>query len=341
MKKLFVVASLAALSASAEIVRMTPLSKFVEGTNAVLNSANGYTDEQIAAIPAPDFSPANTQLVATIRAESGDPGNYAAVSNAAMTAVETSTNYTDAAIGDLKVDLGSGVFMVGYAGSAGYAASASKAGYLEDLSYNTDLRCMGMDDGGRLRWTANYGENNIAYLDDIEDATNGLASASAVSAAQAVADAAADTNAAQTAQIDAIAGRTNTWNAAAAQAATAIQSLEPATNYTDSAIADADTSYRRFAALTNVNQSVQYVTSGAALAVRIPTGDAATKDWIIYCNFAADTPLVLPAATWWMADEAYTNAIPANQPTALYFSQVAEGVFTLGRQELTTIQVTE
>ena len=41
--------------------------------------------------PAPDFSTGNTQLVATIKATAPAPGNYASVSNAAMTALQSYT----------------------------------------------------------------------------------------------------------------------------------------------------------------------------------------------------------------------------------------------------------
>ena len=113
------------------------------------------------------------------------------------------------------------------------------------------------------------------------------------------------------------------------------------TNYTDSAISSADTSYPRFTTPTNLNQSVTYLTTapGGVLSIDLPS-NGETKDWIVYAYFGSDTPLSLPAANWWMADEAYTNAIPADTPTAFYFSQVATGIFTLSRQELKTITIT-
>ena len=52
------------------------------------------------AIPAPDYSTGNAQLVATIEATAPAPGDYANVSNRAMSAIqslEPATNYTDAA----------------------------------------------------------------------------------------------------------------------------------------------------------------------------------------------------------------------------------------------------
>ena len=44
--------------------------------------------EAVGALPAPDYSPTNAALVATIEAVAPAPGNYAAVSNAAMSAVQ-------------------------------------------------------------------------------------------------------------------------------------------------------------------------------------------------------------------------------------------------------------
>lgn len=50
------------------------------------------------AIPAPDFTAGNATLRSTIEAVAPAPGNYSAVSNAAMTAATAATNYTDAAV---------------------------------------------------------------------------------------------------------------------------------------------------------------------------------------------------------------------------------------------------
>lgn len=108
------------------------------------------------------------------------------------------------------------------------------------------------------------------------------------------------------------------------------------------AIEGADTSYQRFDVATNVNQSVQYVTNalGGVLSVEIPASGS-TKDWVMYCLFGSETAIRLPSATWWLADAAHTNAIPANQPTVLYFTQVTDGIYMMSRQELTTISIQE
>ena len=62
--------------------------------------------EAVAAIPSPDFTTNNAALVETIEAKAPAPGNYATVSNRAMTAMQShqslqpSTNYTDAALAE-------------------------------------------------------------------------------------------------------------------------------------------------------------------------------------------------------------------------------------------------
>ena len=166
--------------------------------------------------------------------------------------------------------------------------------------------------------------------------TNDLARASDLAAVRSVAYAATATNAAQTAEISSL---STSLAPIPGQLAAVAQS---ATNYTDSAIADADTSYRRVSFLTNLNQSVQYVSVSAAapttLTIDLPDG-ANTADWIVYVTSVTNVTLSLPSATWYMADEAYTNDIPPATPTALYFTQMADGLYMLGRQELKPITI--
>jgi len=57
----------------------------------IAQAATNYTDSAISQIPAPDFSPSNAVLVATIEATSPAPGDYATVSNKAMTALQSYT----------------------------------------------------------------------------------------------------------------------------------------------------------------------------------------------------------------------------------------------------------
>ena len=64
--------------------------------HVVAEATPGIVAAAVAAVPAPDYSTANTQLVATIEATAPAPGNYAAVSNKAMTALQEHqplTNY--------------------------------------------------------------------------------------------------------------------------------------------------------------------------------------------------------------------------------------------------------
>ena len=108
------------------------------------------------------------------------------------------------------------------------------------------------------------------------------------------------------------------------------------------AISSADTTYTRFSisAPTNVNQSVQHINitdeNPSVLSVIIPEGTG-TKDWIIYVNSRTNVTINLPAATWWLADTSTTNDIAPQTPTALYFSQAADNIYTMGRQEFTEI----
>ena len=105
-------------------------------------------------------------------------------------------------------------------------------------------------------------------------------------------------------------------------------------------ISSADTSYPRYTTITNLNQSVQYLnitdTAPSTLAILFPT-NGVTKDWIVYITTVTNVSLTLPSATYWMADTAYTNDVPPAPPTALCFSQIADGIFYLGRQSLTEV----
>lgn len=215
------------------------------------------------------------------------------------------TNYTDSATNALTDALTTwdNPIIVSQARSADTAISADNASYAE-----------------------RSGQANFAEGAAFSDWTTGLAGETQPirrgDAIFAQLDAATATNAQQTAQIAAVA--------------------QSATNYTDSAIADADTSYRRVSFLTNLNQSVQYVSVSAAapttLAIDLPAG-ANTADWIVYVTSVTNVSLSLPSATWYMADEAYTNDIPPATPTALYFTQMADGLYMLGRQELKPITI--
>ena len=83
MKRVFLIlAALAAWTAAAATPNRTATEAFV--TNKIA--------EAVAAIPAPDYSTNNAALVVTIQAKAPAPGNYAAVSNAAMSAVQSETD---------------------------------------------------------------------------------------------------------------------------------------------------------------------------------------------------------------------------------------------------------
>ena len=191
----------------------------------------------------------------------------------------------------------------------------------------------------------------LASLTDLPPLTNGVAvqmSELRSDIAAAAQSATNYTDSATSAAAQSATNYTDSATSAAAQSATNYTDsatsavAQSATNYTDSAIADADTTYQRFAvqAPTNVNQSVQYVNvvseTPSTLAVLLPQGTG-TKDWIIYVNARTNVTISLPAATWWLADTSATNDIAPQTPTALFFSQAADNIFTMGRQEFTEV----
>lgn len=109
----------------------------------------------------------------------------------------------------------------------------------------------------------------------------------------------------------------------------------------DDKIENMDTSYYRVVGITNKNQSVQYVETDAnttSLQIQMPESGM-TKDWLVYVKALTNLTLVLPPADYWVVNEAVTNEIPPLVPTALYFSQIADNTYSIGRQELIPITV--
>lgn len=99
---LMTVAAIAAPTANEDFVVEEDAKTY---TNAV-NAAKSYTDAQIALIPSPDFSPSNATLVATIEEVAPVPGDYATVSNKAMTALQSHqslANYYNKTETDAKI----------------------------------------------------------------------------------------------------------------------------------------------------------------------------------------------------------------------------------------------
>jgi len=82
--------------ALADVAPLYTTPNDMPGDAPLMTNAAEYVDAALAALPSPDFSTSNTALVATIEATAPAPGNYAAVSNAAMSALQNATNYTDA-----------------------------------------------------------------------------------------------------------------------------------------------------------------------------------------------------------------------------------------------------
>jgi len=106
-------------------------------------------------------------------------------------------------------------------------------------------------------------------------------------------------------------------------------------------IRDMDTSYFRFNQITNVNQSVQYVYTDAnttQLNIMMPA-TGMTKDWLVYVLAETNLTIKLPPATYWVSSDSVTNAIPPATPTALYFTQVTDDTYSIGRKEFVPITV--
>lgn len=102
-----------------------------------------------------------------------------------------------------------------------------------------------------------------------------------------------------------------------------------------------DTSYFRYNCITNQNQSVQYVYADAStteLQIQMPDSGM-TKDWLVYILSETNVTIRLPAATYWVASDSVTNAIPSYTPTALYFTQVTDDTFSMGRKEFVPVTV--
>lgn len=112
-KVVFAVLMAALCSAYGATVR-TATEGFV--TNRVTQAAiaaTNYTDAAIAAIPAPDYSPTNAELRATIEAVAPAPGDYAAVSNAAMSAAAQTNDFLRLAGGG-RISTSEYDFIIGY-----------------------------------------------------------------------------------------------------------------------------------------------------------------------------------------------------------------------------------
>lgn len=109
----------------------------------------------------------------------------------------------------------------------------------------------------------------------------------------------------------------------------------------DDKLENMDTSYYRVVGITNKNQSVQYVYTDSnvtELKIQMPSSGM-TKDWLVYVLAVTNVTLKLPAANYWCVSEAVTNDIQSYTPTALYFSQINDDTYSIGRQELIPITV--
>jgi len=100
--KVLAIAALPFLSL-ADVAPLYTTPNGMPGDAPLMTNTEAYVNAKIASMPAPDFSTGNSNLVETIKETAPAPGNYATVSNRAMSALQThqslesATNYTDAA----------------------------------------------------------------------------------------------------------------------------------------------------------------------------------------------------------------------------------------------------
>ena len=86
---------------------------------------------------------------------------------------------------------------------------------------------------------------------------------------------------------------------------------------------------------SNQNQTVQYINAPSGVStieISLPK-DGMTKDWLVYILATDEITLVLPPANYWATSESVTNKIEASTATALYFSQISDNIYSIGRQD--------
>jgi len=143
----------------------------------------------IAAIPAPDYSPTNAELRATIEAVAPAPGDYAAVSNAAMNAASQTNDFLRLAGGG-RIRTSEYDFIIGYD-----RLLAPRSGiWWQDLMAPCGIGCESLLGNlvfvseGQWIWLPNKG-GTLALRSDLADAAT-----AATNAARAVTSAAISTN---------------------------------------------------------------------------------------------------------------------------------------------------
>ena len=110
-------------SAVADVEPLFAKADDIPGNQQIMTNTQEYVDAKVAGIPEPDFSTSNETLVATIEATAPAPGNYAAVSNAAMSAVQPA-ELVAATNGIPRVEAANPDMFPGWAKNAVYAGHA-------------------------------------------------------------------------------------------------------------------------------------------------------------------------------------------------------------------------
>lgn len=131
----------------------------IPGDTQMMTNVQAYVDAKVTAIPTPDFTTNNNALVETIKETAPAPGNYGAVSNAAMSAV-TTNKWGDAIIrGKLTVQTYDGIRTHWFPGDD----------YWLDMGTDVSRYSGGMwgfiDNHGEV-WTLPYGGGVLATTTD-------------------------------------------------------------------------------------------------------------------------------------------------------------------------------
>ena len=137
----------------------------IPGDTQMMTNVQAYVDAKVTAIPTPDFTTNNNALVETIKETAPAPGNYGAVSNAAMSAAAQTNDFLRLTGGSMR-----GPIRFPYFDDYGVSIKPFHPGALSFRSSYPDYSGLyAILDLTRILTDANgNGEDEIAFLSDLE-----------------------------------------------------------------------------------------------------------------------------------------------------------------------------